>query len=235
MRRRLRMNKTNKPNSNNIYCRIFKEQIDLINQLPEQERAIVLLEAINHAFNCCVKNQNDFCNQNDYKIQNESAYISVSISNSLSDISKAVLELLKKNIVCREFDLRYGGARAGAGRKNLDNDPAYMAFVELVISCFEPGIKEQEQKEIWYNQQSRYLKEIFKFCKGDAELAIIAINKCFAPLKREDMSYSYRAVVRNISIYCHQATKLIEEGKHIKFTEEQKKILGRINENNIAR
>ena len=35
----------------NICCRIFKEQIDLINQLPKKERAIVLYNVINDLFN----------------------------------------------------------------------------------------------------------------------------------------------------------------------------------------
>ena len=82
----------------NIACRLFKEQINLINQLPEKDRPLVLYLAINNSFN-------QFENQNDNQIenQNENAYVSVSVSESLSDISKCVLELLSKNIVCKEF------------------------------------------------------------------------------------------------------------------------------------
>lgn len=96
----------------NIACRLFKEQINLINQLPEKDRPLVLYLAINNSFN-------QFENQNDNQIenQNENAYVSVSVSESLSDISKCVLELLSKNIVCKEFSNNYGGKRTGSGRK----------------------------------------------------------------------------------------------------------------------
>lgn len=98
----------------NIACRIFKEQIKLINQLPEKERPIVLYLAVNDCFN-----QFDFQNDNQIENQNENAYVSVSDSvyESLSEISKCVLELLKKNIVCKEFSNNYGGKRDGSGRK----------------------------------------------------------------------------------------------------------------------
>lgn len=112
----------------NICCRIFKEQIDLINQLPETERAVVLYEAVNYAFekiNLINQNENQIDNQNDshFENQNENAYISVSVSDSVSKsvsvsvISKAVLELLKKNLVCKEFSQNYGGHRENSGRK----------------------------------------------------------------------------------------------------------------------
>jgi hypothetical protein len=97
----------------NIACRIFKEQIDLIMQIPEQERAIVLYTAITNAFN-------QFDNQNEN--QNENAYISVSVSDSISvsAISRAVLNLLQKNIICKEFSPNYGGKRKGSGRPTKD-------------------------------------------------------------------------------------------------------------------
>ena len=106
--------------TNNIACRIFKEQINLINQLPEKERPFVLYLAINSCFN-----QIEYQNDNQSDNQNENAYVSVSVSeslylNQLSEISKCVLELLKKNIVCKEFSNNYGGKRDGSGRKGKD-------------------------------------------------------------------------------------------------------------------
>ena len=203
--------------TNNIGCRIFKEQIDLINQLPENERAVVLYTAINSAFN-------QFENQNEN--QNDCAYISVSVS--ISDISKAVLELLKKNIVCREFSPNYGGRRIGSGRKSKkEQTPRFDIFVDLVISCFEQQIKTTEQKSIWVANNVDYLHDIFDYCNQDFELAIIVINKCFAPLKRDDMNYSYKAVVRNLSMYYDQAVKAKESGKPFKWGTKQKEILSK--------
>ena len=114
----------------NLACRIFAEQINLIKQLPENERAIVLYEALTYAFNKCgYQNDNQTDNQigNQVGYQNESAYISVSVSvyESLSEISKCVLDLLKKNIVCKEFSENYGGKREGAGsKKDKPNNPS---------------------------------------------------------------------------------------------------------------
>ena len=50
--------------TNNVCCRIYKEQLNLINQLPKKERAIVLLDVVNNAFN-------QFENQNDNQIDNQ--------------------------------------------------------------------------------------------------------------------------------------------------------------------
>ena len=90
----------------NMACRIFKEQIELIQQLPENERAEVLYKAI-----LCSLNQIE--NQNEK--QNESAYVSVSVSVSV--LSNIVYELLRKNIQWKEFSNNYGGKRIGAGKK----------------------------------------------------------------------------------------------------------------------
>ena len=94
--------------TNNIACRIFKEQIELIQQLPENERAEVLYKAIISAFN-------QFDNQ--IENQNENAYVSVSVSDSVSVLGKTVYELLRKNIQWKEFSNNYGGKRIGAGKK----------------------------------------------------------------------------------------------------------------------
>ena len=99
---------------NNIACRLFKEQIDLINALPEKERPHVLYAAIMNAFNQ-FENQND----NQFENQNENAYISVSVS--VSDIGKSIINLLSKNIVVKEFSTNYGGRRPNAGKKPTEH------------------------------------------------------------------------------------------------------------------
>ena len=97
-------------NNQNLACRIFKEQLELIQQLPESERAIVLYEAIMASYN-----QNEIQNE----IQNENAYVSVSVSV----LGNCIYNLLSRNIVWKSFSNNYGGARVGAGRpKNNQND-----------------------------------------------------------------------------------------------------------------
>ena len=97
----------------NIACRIFQEQLDLIKELPEKERATVLYTAVCNAFNQ-FDYQNDFQNEN----QNENAYVSVSVSvsDSVSVLGNTVIKLLSKSIVCKEFSNNYGGKRTNSGR-----------------------------------------------------------------------------------------------------------------------
>ncbi len=119
-------------NKKNVACRIFKDQLDLINQLPENERAAVLYAAVNESFNQFenqfenqIENQNDNQNENQFDCALMSVSVSVSsyIYNNLTAISKCVLELLTKNIVWREFSINYGGRRLNSGRKKEIEQP----------------------------------------------------------------------------------------------------------------
>lgn len=116
----------------NVCCRIYREQLNLINQLPKKERAIVLLDVVNNAFNQFDnQNANQIEKKKDNQIDNQfdNAYISVSVSvsnsvyNSVSSISKAVIEILRKSIVCKGFSSNYGGNRVGAGKKKAEETP----------------------------------------------------------------------------------------------------------------
>lgn len=94
----------------NLACRIFKEQLDLLLSLPNQEEAkTVLYQAVINSFN-----QFEYQNENQIENQNENAYVSVSAS--VSELSKSILNLLSKNIVWKEFSNNYGGKREKAGR-----------------------------------------------------------------------------------------------------------------------
>lgn len=100
----------------NICCRIFREQINLLKSLPNQEEAkTVLYQAVMSAYNQ-FENQNE--NQVDYQNenQNECAYISISL------LSINILNLLKKNIVFKEYSSNCGGRREGSGRPKKNNE-----------------------------------------------------------------------------------------------------------------
>lgn len=88
----------------NIACRIFKEQMDLINELPESERGIVLYTAVQSAFNQ-IENQID--NQNDF--QNH-LYL---LSDSLSEKSINLLN----NII-----IPFGNMNEGPNHWNWKNN-----------------------------------------------------------------------------------------------------------------
>ena len=89
-------------------CSVFLEQINLINQLPINERGNVIYMALLNAF---IKNQK---NQVDNQLEN--AYISISTSISLSILSKSVLDVLNKTINCKKYKNNWGGKRNNSGR-----------------------------------------------------------------------------------------------------------------------
>lgn len=111
-------------NEKNYCLRLFKEQIDLINQLPAGEKEKVLYMAVMSAFQTIEQN-NEKSSLNQIENQNENAYISVSVSvsdsyNQLSVLSKTVFNLLKKTVEVKEFSNNYGGKREGSGRKKQE-------------------------------------------------------------------------------------------------------------------
>ena len=112
----------------NLACRIFKEQLDLLLSLPNQEEAkTVLYKAVINSFN-----QFEYQNENQIENQNENAYVSVSVS--LSELSKSILNLLSKNIVWKEFSNNYGGKRERAGRPKtviVKEEPYKESFEEF--------------------------------------------------------------------------------------------------------
>ena len=118
----------------NVSCSIFLEQINLINQLPIEERGNVLYMAILNSFRNCIKNQID--NQIDNQFEN--TYISISTSISLSLLSKSVLELMNKTLNCRIYSSNYGGKRKGAGRPKkvpiIDGQSLYGEYNNVCLS-----------------------------------------------------------------------------------------------------
>ena len=118
----------------NVSCSIFLEQINLINQLPIEERGNVLYMAVLNSFRNCIKNQID--NQIDNQLEN--TYISISTSISLSLLSKSVLELMNKTLNCRIYSSNYGGKRKGAGRPKkepiIDNQSLYGEYNNVCLT-----------------------------------------------------------------------------------------------------
>lgn len=98
----------------NLACRIFKEQLDLLLSLPNQEEAkTVLYQAVVNSY---IQTVNQFENQFDYQNENQNENVYVSVSVSVSELSKSILNLLTKSIIWKEFSNNYGGRRENAGR-----------------------------------------------------------------------------------------------------------------------
>lgn len=90
--------------------------MDLINNLPEKDRANVLYLSVNNAF--C----NQFDNQDENQVDNQDAIQSylyqynISVYKSLSELSKSVLNIFYKTIEAKDFS-NWGGKRIGSGKK----------------------------------------------------------------------------------------------------------------------
>lgn len=100
----------------NTSCNIFLEQLELLNQLPVNERGNVIYLALLKAFS---RTSNQLENQDDNQLENqlENTYISISKSISLSKLSISVLNLLNKTLGCKIYSKNWGGKRTGSGKK----------------------------------------------------------------------------------------------------------------------
>ena len=94
----------------NIACRIFKEQIDLLLSLPDQNEAKEVL------YQALTQTCNHFDNQTDNQFDNQNANQNHLYLNHISVLSNNVYKLLLKNINWKEFSDNYGGTRKGAGK-----------------------------------------------------------------------------------------------------------------------
>lgn len=104
-----------KNQNSNIACRIFAEQIRMLQSLPNQDDAKnILYQAVIHSLN---QFENQIENQNDNQIENQNENAYVSVSDSDSPLSKSIFNLLAKSIVWKEFSNNYGGKRINSGRK----------------------------------------------------------------------------------------------------------------------
>ena len=134
--------------SENVVCNIYKEQFDLINELPIEERLKVLYIAVSNAF------YNFKENQVENQVENTYISISISIYNSLSNYSKVLINLLLKTINCKIYK-NWGGKRKGSGRKKepITNNDEIQFYgehlnVALVKGDYEKLLSVTQSKEL---------------------------------------------------------------------------------------
>lgn len=109
-------NQVENQDEKNTSCNIFLEQLELLNQLPVNERGNVIYLALLKAFS---RTSNQVENQDANQLENqlENIYISISKSISLSKLSISVLNLLNKTLGCKIYSKNWGGKRIGSGKK----------------------------------------------------------------------------------------------------------------------
>ena len=111
-------NQVENQDEKNTSCNIFLEQLELLNQLPVNERGNVIYLALLKAFS---RTNNQVENQDANQLENqlENTYISISKSISLSKLSISVLNLLNKTLGCKIYSKNWGGKRTGSGKKTV--------------------------------------------------------------------------------------------------------------------
>lgn len=86
--------------------------------------------------------------------------------------------------------------------KQLNN---LQKFSNAVLENFEPEVKTDDQKAVWFKRNCRCLSDILKFCGGDITVAVETIDCCLIRLEKAGFSGGYEAVLRNIPEYFAQA------------------------------
>ena len=109
----------------NISCRIFKEQIELLKGLPDQEEAkTILYAAVMYAYNQFEnQNENQIDNQFDNQNANQNHLYLYLCNNNISSLGLNIYNLFIKNITFKRFSNNYGGSRVNSGRHKSTTIP----------------------------------------------------------------------------------------------------------------
>lgn len=103
----------------NIACRIFKEQLDVVLCLPEDQQGKAIITILKNAFQ-------------------------IEHNTELSPLTQSVVNLLSKTIACKEFSPNYGGKRRNSGRKPASAKQSKI----LNENQFDNQIENQNEKQI---------------------------------------------------------------------------------------
>lgn len=96
-------------------------------------------------------------------------------------------------------------------------------FSNCVLTYFEPEIKTNEQKRVWFKRNARCLSDILAFCENSLEGAILTISECIDWLQKNRLDGGYEAVIRNASRFYPIAKQKLQKGFKFQFTEELQK------------
>lgn len=81
-------------------------------------------------------------------------------------------------------------------------------FSNEVITHFEPDVKTDTERAIWYKRNCRCLSDILNFCGKNIPLAIGTIDACCERMGRAKIEgFGYEAVCRNLPFYREEAKK----------------------------
>ena len=81
-------------------------------------------------------------------------------------------------------------------------------FSNAVIENFEPDLKTDQEKAIWFKRNCRCLSDILNFCGKDIRLGIATIDACLERMEKLHLQgVGYEAVCRNLPFYREEAKK----------------------------
>lgn len=112
---------------------------------------------------------------------------------------------------------------AASAQKPTRKRNRLQVFSNCVLTYFEPEIKTNEQKRVWFKRNARCLSDILAFCENSLEGAILTISECIDWLQRNHLDGGYEAVIRNASRFYPIAKQKLQKGFNFQFTEELQK------------
>ena len=81
-------------------------------------------------------------------------------------------------------------------------------FSNAVIESFEPDVKTEQEKRIWFKRNCRCLSDILNFCGKNIPLGIATIDVCLERMEKAKIEGAgYEAVCRNLPFYRQEAKK----------------------------
>lgn len=81
-------------------------------------------------------------------------------------------------------------------------------FSNAVIENFEPDVKTDTERAIWFKRNCRCLSDILNFCGKNIPLAIGTIDACVDRMEKAKIDgFGYEAVCRNLPLYREEAKK----------------------------
>ena len=185
---------------------------EIQNLCKKSEKFSKNFQKIDELFSKCLENYNKICIRN---LQNASmkSLKNKDISNPVATQPHKQVEThslkQKKEAEAEEYK-RLTAANRSADKvskpKRELND--LQKFSNQVIENFEPDIKTDTEKAIWFKRNCRCLSDILNFCGKNIPLAIGTIDACIERMgQAKIVCFGYEAVCRNLPYYREEAKK----------------------------
>lgn len=183
---------------------LYQQWADL--ELPE--RGQIGYTAVQEIVENEIKSYKKFCKEQKQKIKNHWAKIKNTDDTNVLPV--------RNNQTETKTETEYINKKPTAVPKTADapkpvkpkklND--LQNFSNAVIENFEPDLKTDQEKAIWFKRNCRCLSDILNFCGKDIRLGIATIDACLERMEKLHLQgVGYEAVCRNLPFYREEAKK----------------------------